>query len=95
MLSVQEQETCINYMRDEDYCTLYTSDLTQITRLNKLVAKAPDLYEIVKETEFGKTYKFPKRLISLRSSIHTREYTEEQKMEMGERLKAARKKQRI
>lgn len=89
-LSIEEQELCINAMRDDNFATAYCSDKTWITKMDKLVDKSPGLFEVVEETEFGKTYKFPKRLISIRSSIVTREMTDEQKQLAAERLKAAR-----
>lgn len=89
-LSIEEQELCINAMRDEEFATAYCSDRTWITKFDKLVEKSPDLFEIVAETDYGKTYKFPKRLISIRSSIVTREMTEEQKQLAAERLRSAR-----
>ena len=91
-LSLCEQELCINASRDEDFATAYCSDITWITKFDKLVKKAPDLFEVVDETSWGKTYRFPKRLISIRSSIVTREMTDEQKAISAERLKAAREK---
>ena len=89
-LSIEERELCINAMRDEEFATAYCSDRTWITKFDKLVEKSPDLFEIVAETDYGKTYKFPKRLISIRSSIVTREMTEEQKQLAAERLRSAR-----
>lgn len=89
-LSLSEQELCINAVRDEDFATAYCSDTTWITKMDKLVAKSPDLFVVVAETDCGKTYRFPKRLISIRSSIVTREMTDEQKQIAAERLKAAR-----
>lgn len=89
-LSIEEQELCINAMRDEDFATAYCSDRTWITKMDKLVSKSPDLFEVVAETEFGKTYKFPKRLLSIRSSIVTRDMTDEQKQLAAERLRSAR-----
>lgn len=89
-LSLSEQELCINAVRDEDFATAYCSDTTWITKMDKLVAKSPDLFVVVAETDYGKTYRFPKRLISIRSSIVTREMTDEQKQIAAERLKAAR-----
>lgn len=91
-LSLCEQELCINASRDEDFATAYCSDTTWMTKFDKLVEKAPDLFEVVDETSWGKTYRFPKRLISIRSSIVTREMTDEQKAISAERLKAAREK---
>ena len=89
-LGIEEQELCINAMRSEDFATVYCSDRTWITKFDKLVEKSPDLFEVIAETDYGKTYKFPKRLISIRSSIVTREMTDEQKQLAAERLKIAR-----
>ena len=89
-LSIEEQELCINAMRDEEFATAYCSDRTWITRFDKLVEKSPDLFKVVAETEYGKTYKFPKRLISIRSSIVTREMTDEQKQLAAERMRNLR-----
>lgn len=89
-LSIEEQELCINAVRDDDFATAYCSDRTWITKFDKLVEKSPDLFEVVAETEYGKTYKFPKRLISIRSTIVVREMTNEQKQLATERLKSAR-----
>lgn len=89
-LSVEEQELCINASRNEDFATAYCSDLTWITKFDKLVNKSPELFEVIAETEHGKTYRFPKRLVSIRSSIVTREMTDEQKQLAAERLRNAR-----
>ena len=89
-LSIQEQEICINAMRDEEFATAYCSDRTWITKMDKLVEKSPALFEVIAETDYGKTYKFPKRLISIRSSIVTREMTDEQKQLAADRLRNAR-----
>ncbi len=90
VLSIEEQEVCINAMRDENFATAYCSDRTWITKMDKLVEKSPNLFEVIAETDCSKTYKFPKRLISIRSSIVTRELTEEQKQLAAERLRNAR-----
>lgn len=91
-LSIEEQELCINAMRDEEFATAYCSDRTWMTKFDKLVEKSPDLFEVIAETDYGKTYKFPKRLISIRSSIVTRELTEEQKQLAAERMRNLRSK---
>ena len=93
-LGIEEQELCINAMRDEEYATAYCSDRTWITKFDKLVEKSPELFEVVTETAYGKTYRFPKRLISIRSSIVTRDMTDEQKQLAAERLKNARDQKR-
>ena len=93
-LSIEEQEICINAMRDEKFATIYCSDRTWITKMDKLVEKSPALFELIAETDYGKTYKFPKRLISIRSSIVTREMTDEQKQLAADRLRNAREQKR-
>lgn len=83
---IEEQEICINALRSDKFATVYCSDSTWITKMDKLVAKAPNLFSVVKEDEISKTYKFPKRLLSIRSSI--REMSEEQKKSAAERMRS-------
>lgn len=93
-LSIEEQEIHMNAMRDDSFATVYCSDTTWITKMDKLVAKSPDLFHVVAETDFGKTYRFPKRLISIRGSIVTRDMTDEQRQLAAERLRTAREQKR-
>lgn len=73
-LPIYEQETNINFMRDEDRATVYTSDSTTMTKLDKLIA-LPDTEWKLKEVHrlestgeiVGKTYICPKKFISFRS----------------------------
>lgn len=100
-LSIAEQETSINFMRDSDICTVYTSDSTVMTRLDKLADsdKAPH-WKLKEEHRLqggelvGKTYETHKRLISFRADIATREMTEEQKEAAAERMKEWQEKKR-
>lgn len=55
-LSISEQEVCINFMRDEDFATIYTSDTTYITKLDKLCKTSPEMYSLIADTGRGKTY---------------------------------------
>ncbi len=84
-LSIEEQELHISASRNEQCATAYCSDRTWITRFDRLVTKSPDLFEVIAETDCGKTYKFPKRLISIRSVI--KELSEEQKQAASERMR--------
>lgn len=86
-LAIDEQEVNINFLRKDELAEIYTSDSTWITKLEKLCAKSPDLYKKVSETEWGNTYTFPKRLLSLRSSIVTRELTDEQREDLAQRMR--------
>ena len=81
-----EQETTINLFRDDETAKVYTSDSTMITKLDKMVAKQPDAYKVVKQDEYGKWYEFPKKLLRFGS---VREYTDEQREQMHQRLISA------
>ena len=69
-VSTMEQETVINMERESDVCTIWTSDTTMMTRLDKLVKDEKD-WEIVEVSTVkgevtGKKYKTNKSLISFR-----------------------------
>lgn len=93
-LNISEQETTISFTRDNDICTVYTSDSTVMTKLDKLVESGNSPHWKLKEEHrfsngglVGKTYETHKRLISFRSNIATREISEEQKEAASERFK--------
>ncbi len=93
-MRLEEQETVINYGRTDDYLTLWTSDQTVMTKIDKLKA-----WELVKtETSDGKIYakeyRAPKKLLSFRSKTKTRELTEEQRQVLSERMERARSAKR-
>ena len=75
---LQEQETVVNFGRTDDYAIIYTSDSTQMTKLDKKVKENSDVWSVVEEIKdrqgnlVGKKYKAPKKLISFRSTISTR-----------------------
>ncbi len=89
-LTIQEQELHISAARDEEFVTAYCSDSLWIAKMDKLVNKSPELFEVVAENDVSKTYRFPKRLLTIRSSIVKRDLTDEQRKIVGERLKAGR-----
>ena len=85
-VSLSEQEVCINFLRDEDFATIYTSDTTYMTKLDKLCKTSPDMYVLIADTGRGKTYRVEdKTLISFRAK--KRELSEEQKIAAGERMR--------
>lgn len=100
-LTLQEQETTVNFYRDSDICTVYTSDSTVMTKLDKLVENPKAPYWRLKETSIlqngelvGKTYETHKRLISFRADISSRELTDEQKEAAAERMKEWQERKR-
>lgn len=84
-ITIEEQEIIINAARTDDMAEIYCSDSTWITKMDKLVKKSPTLFKVINQDDVSKTYEFPKRLISIRSSI--KEMSEEQRTAAGERMK--------
>lgn len=85
-VSISEQEICINFMRDEDFATIYTSDTTYMTKLDKLCKTSPNMYSLIADTGRGKTYRLEdKTLISFRAK--KKELSEEQRIAAGERMR--------
>lgn len=81
-----EQELHISWMRDEEFATIYTSDTTQMTRLDKLCKTNPDMYSLIANTGRGKTYRVAdKGLISFRAK--KREMSDEAKEAASQRFK--------
>ena len=76
-IGIEEQETVISYNRVDDYMNIYTSDKTQMTKLDKKVKEHPEVWsviEIMKDTKgeiVGKSYQAPKKLCSLRNNLVT------------------------
>ena len=85
-VSIEEQEICINSMRDEKFATIYASDSTYITKLDRLCKESPDMYSLIQDTGRGKKYLLKdKSLISFRAK--KRELTDEQKKQASERMR--------
>lgn len=97
-IPTSEQETVICFGRNDTEVTVWTSDSTVMTKLDKKVNDQNSPWELSDETttidgDVTKTYKAPKKLISFRKTITTRELTEEQKQEAVERMRNLRNKE--
>lgn len=91
-ISTDEQETVINFGRNDEMVTCWTSDSTWMTKMDKLIEKNPEEFKCTKEETIDgqvvqKRYEFPKKYVSIRSKSVKRELTEEQKQEYAERAK--------
>ena len=86
-LTRYEQETCINYNRDEDFMTVYTAGPALMRRLKKLPAY--ELVEVSKQDGkvIAMTFKADKKLVLLRSKILKVELSEEEKARRAALLK--------
>lgn len=100
---INEREVVIQFNTDTNVASVYTSDYSYMTKLDRLVKNNPDEWSLV-DTAYhdgdivSKTYKCPKKLISFRgktSSGKSREYTEEEKRAIAERFKNAREKKNL
>lgn len=88
---LDEQETVIRYGRTEDYADVSTSDTTQKTKFNKLCSEHPKHWKKIKEDEVFSFYRCtPKTLISARSKVTERNFTDEQRQAMASRLVKSR-----
>lgn len=90
-LMIEEQETHINWSRGDARAKIYVSDVTTMTRLDKLVAAEGTEWKLDKEYRekdgrvHGKFYSCPVEFISFRSKRVT--MSEEQKEAAAERMR--------
>lgn len=95
-LTIEEQETHINWSRGDARAKIYVSDVTTMTRLDKLVASEDSEWTLDKEyrekdgSVTGKFYSCPVECVSFRAKKATRNLTEEQREKIGQRLKESR-----
>ena len=100
-----EQETAINWMRDDDIAVVCTSDFTVVTRIAKAMAKDPDSYKCYyyegnRDKETGRLgnyfFEIPKKLITFRSEREktSSAMSEEKREQIRERFRKAREAKR-
>lgn len=76
-LSIEDQETHINWSRGDSRAKIYASDVTTMTKLDKLVAAEGSEWKLEKEQRskdgciYGKTYSCPIALVSFRTKRMT------------------------
>lgn len=88
-LSLHEQETIINYNREDAIATVYTRDPGVMKKLDQLVISFPEVYKCIGETDIDKTYEIPKSYVNYR---RPRKLTEEQRENAVERARKLRQK---
>ena len=99
-MTASELDTVIQFSRDSETATIWTSDRTVMTKLDKLVKDGKNkLWRLKEESRLldgelaSKTYETDKRLISFRANIKKMEFTDEQKQAAAERMRNIRKKE--
>lgn len=85
-LTKYEQETIINYNNEEKTASIFTYDKSLIRKLDKRLAEASDIKLICRGEDFAE-YSLPKKWIKV---SFPRQYSDEQRAEMAERMRAAR-----
>lgn len=104
MCDRHEQETCINWLRDDDLMIICSSDNTFITKMKRVMERDPETYrcfyyEENRDKETGKLgnyfFEAPKSLLSFRSGAkkkrNSRNLSDEERKAIGERFRKARK----
>ena len=95
-VSTDEQETTINYGRNDEEAEVYTSDNTVLTKIKNMFSSDDcewKLKNVVKDRKGNVVSVFfsvPKKLISLRAKTVKSNLTDEQRRAAAERLKNAR-----
>ena len=94
-LTAEEREAVISFSDADNLATVYTASPKWIRKFDRLVLENPTEYaELTSRRQYAgtdvisKTYTMPIHLISIRTK--SREYTDEQRAIMAERLKAVR-----
>lgn len=85
-LTKYEQETIINYNNEEKTASIFTYDKSLIRKLDKRLAEASDI-KLIRRGEYFAEYSLPKKWIKV---SFPRQYSDEQRAEMAERMRAAR-----
>ena len=94
-VAVDEQETHINWSREEGCAYVYTSDRTTMTKLDRLCREHPENYKCTNVgramddgTILTKEYSIAdKTLVSFRGVKIKQELSEEQRAELSERMR--------
>jgi hypothetical protein len=90
-LSNYEKETTISFNDDEKTVNIYTCNAKWMRRLDKCCRDYPEKYKLIKSDEDSKTYETDKNLVSFpRTPRASREYTEDEKNILRDRLKRVR-----
>ena len=87
-LTKYEQETIVNYNAGESTATVYTADKSVMRKFDSLVNEFPEVYKLIDESSYSKTYEMPKSFISYRKP---RRISEEQRERARERMKSINK----
>ena len=92
-IPTEEQETVIQFNRNDPHATIYTSDSTMMTKLDRMCESAPENYKLDREETMdgkvvGKFYTLAdKTRVSFRSKKVERNLSDEERQKLSERAK--------
>lgn len=96
-IPMDEQETTINLMRTDNYFTLYTSDITMIRKIDKMLAKKDCEWKLLKEEHLKETgevvakiYEAPLEALKLLPKKRTRTMSESSRNALKHRAQKMR-----
>lgn len=90
---VKLYETAINRLQGDDFCAVFTAERKYINRLKELANEYPNEVKIQYINDDGSiSAKVPSNWFRFVKPPAKRNYTEEQRKAMGERMKKAREK---
>lgn len=84
-LTMYEQETVINFNREDKLASVYTCEPSLKTRLAKMAKENKDV-KFESDNGYGVTYTLPKGLVSIRSKFVKPNLTDEQRKARSERM---------
>lgn len=89
-VSLIEQETVVNFGRQDDLASVYTTDLTVMTKLRKLLKAEGTEWTVLSESDEHMEVEGPKNLVSFR--VKRAKLSEERKEALAEQMKKIRDK---
>lgn len=87
-----ERETSIDFMADENFMIVYTCEQKYIRRLKELKEKYPNKVKVLQDLEDCMSVKCPKAWFKFPKPKKKMNLTEEQRKEIGNRLKENKSK---
>lgn len=92
-VSSEEQETTVQMSKVEDVAYVWTNENTMVTKIKKLMGRAPDQWKLVKISTnaagepVGYFFECPKKLVSFRAPVS---FSDETRKARSERFKEFR-----
>lgn len=91
-MRLEERETTVSYTDADTVATVMSYNAAMASRLKRLLAEHPDEVTLVWESEGGVEVRVPKKWIKVQPPRAAKEYTEEEREAIRERMSAMRAK---